>query len=132
MCPLFKCFLYYYIWVCFTFWYKNYIVEDEFKPPSEDESSDAESSGVDENEISEPSSESDPETPIKNRKRKRPPVANGTSKSARKVLPPSSMEDDDTKTTTPVAKRAFGTPSVSSNTKSRLAAFQAVEVCWEI
>ena len=109
-------------------------VEGEFKPPSEDESSDADSSGVDEDEISEPSSESDPETPVKNRKRKRPPVANGnsTSKSARKVLPPSSMEEDDAKTRTPVVKKAFGTPSVSSNTKSRLAAFQAVEVCWEI
>ncbi|XP_072027536.1 DNA mismatch repair protein Msh6-like [Amphiura filiformis] len=102
--------------------------EDDFKPGS-DESDDAASSGVDEDEISESCSESDPETPVKNRKRKRPAAAknnnNDSNKSVRKVLQPSPTNDDDVPTT-PVVKKAF-TPSVSSNTKSRLAAFSAVE-----
>ncbi|XP_041469199.1 DNA mismatch repair protein Msh6-like [Lytechinus variegatus] len=102
---------------------------DEFKPESDDESEGAESSGVDEDDISEPETESDPETPKKAKKRKRgstSTVTPSTKKPAtkgRSVLTPSSMARPDS--ATPPTKKTFGTPSISSSTKAKLSAFQS-------
>ncbi|XP_071491838.1 DNA mismatch repair protein Msh6-like [Diadema antillarum] len=102
---------------------------DEFKPGSEGESDEEASSGVDENNISEDETESDPETPKKARKRKRSSAAMSTPASARNgkrvrsVLTPSSL--DRSSAATPPPKRTFGTPSVGASTKAKLSAFQS-------
>ncbi|MBN3320183.1 MSH6 protein, partial [Atractosteus spatula] len=82
--------------------------DEEFRPEEAEASSDeASSSGVDEREVSEPETESEPESPVKPVKRKREPE--------RALKMGSSFE-------TP--KRS---PSVSVDTRSRLSAFSAPE-----
>ncbi|KAK1171106.1 DNA mismatch repair protein Msh6-like isoform X1 [Acipenser oxyrinchus oxyrinchus] len=89
--------------------------DEEFNPDEAEVSSDEASSGVDENEVSDPESESeaDPESPVKPVKRKqeakRTPAREKTAK-------PSSLSE------TP--KRS---PAVAADTKSRLSAFFAPE-----
>ncbi|XP_078085788.1 DNA mismatch repair protein Msh6 isoform X2 [Mustelus asterias] len=89
--------------------------EDEFKPDQQEASSDECSSGVDEKDISEPDTETDPDSPVKTPfKRKRgatvgPAKAKGTSCS------PSETQ-----------KKA-ATAAMSSSTKSKLSAFSAPE-----
>ncbi|XP_038051603.1 DNA mismatch repair protein Msh6-like [Patiria miniata] len=106
---------------------------DDYKPDESDHDSDSGSSGVDENDISEPSSESEAGTPQKSRKRKRGATTTPSLGKARKVLKPSFkvMTPDPKETSeprgTPQPRKMFATPTVSSKTKSRLSSFQAPE-----
>ncbi|CAC5386036.1 MSH6 [Mytilus coruscus] len=86
---------------------------DEFKPGSDSSGEEDDSSGVDENDVSDIDHESEIDSPIKNenRKRKRPPPKQKISDT------PSSL--------TPSANRNSFTPSVGEKTKSRLSMFSA-------
>ncbi|RUS83473.1 hypothetical protein EGW08_008789 [Elysia chlorotica] len=91
--------------------------EDDFKPrPSDDDDDDDDSaSEVDENEISDIEPESEPDSPVKEPRKRKAPGA-GTPSSARKI--PTSVGSS--------TKPAFS-PSVSDATKSRLSLFSAPE-----
>ncbi|XP_052086117.1 DNA mismatch repair protein Msh6-like [Mytilus californianus] len=86
---------------------------DEFKPGSDSSGEEDDSSGVDENDVSDIDHESEIDSPVKNenRKRKRPPPKQKISDT------PSSL--------TPSANRNSFTPSVGDKTKSRLSMFSA-------
>ncbi|KAL8582855.1 hypothetical protein ACOMHN_042688 [Nucella lapillus] len=90
---------------------------EDFKPSgSEDEEEEEEescSSGVDEKDVSEPESASEPDSPVKKDVRKKP-AGSGTGP---KTSSPTSL--------TPTANRSFFQPAVSSATKSKLSLFSA-------
>lgn len=91
---------------------------DEFKPPvSEDDDDDDISSGIDEDEVSDIESNSEPETPIK--KRKRSPTEKKTKETKKfdSFLTPSSAKTAHTSKSS--------TPSISEKTKSKLNLFSA-------
>ncbi|MBN3270812.1 MSH6 protein, partial [Polyodon spathula] len=87
--------------------------DEEFNPDEAGASSDEASSGVDENEVTEPESESeaDPESPVKPFKRKQEALR---TPAREKTAKPSSLSD--------MPKRS---PAVAADTKSRLFAFSA-------
>ncbi|GCB73724.1 hypothetical protein scyTo_0002805 [Scyliorhinus torazame] len=87
--------------------------EDEFKPDQEG-SSDECSSGVDEKDISEPDTETDPDSPVKTPFKRKRGVTVGPAKAKRASCSPSETQ-----------KRP--TVAMSSSTKSRLSAFSAPE-----
>ncbi|XP_022106903.1 DNA mismatch repair protein Msh6-like [Acanthaster planci] len=106
---------------------------DDYRPDDSEDSSDSGSSGVDENEVSEPSSESEAGTPQKSRKRKRGATTTPSIGKGRKVLKPTfnvmtpNPKEPSEPKGTPQAQKTFTTPTVSCKTKSRLSSFLAPE-----
>ncbi|XP_078413344.1 DNA mismatch repair protein Msh6 [Cetorhinus maximus] len=88
--------------------------EDEFKPDQQEGSSDECSSGVDEKDISEPDTETDPDSPVKTPFKRKRGATVGPAKPKSASCSPSETQ-----------KRPA--VAVSSSTKSRLSAFSAPE-----
>ncbi|KAK2166249.1 hypothetical protein LSH36_40g05016 [Paralvinella palmiformis] len=87
---------------------------DEFKPPASDEDDDDVSSGIDEAEVSDIESTSEPDTPVK--KRKRSPVEKKAKKSESFLTPAVPKSGSTNK---------VSTPGISEKTKSKLSLFTA-------
>ncbi|XP_012941985.1 DNA mismatch repair protein Msh6 [Aplysia californica] len=79
--------------------------EDDFKPESSDDEDESASSGVDEEDVSDIEPESEPDSPVKESRKRKQPATPAASSSTKKPF----------------------SPSVSENTKSRLSLFSAPE-----